>query len=385
MITSSPGARPFRIDQANDTRISPEIAAEYQRWLRSRPPDSVGAELARESEPVPFTPMAILRMVEGIQSRGQAQHPLEADPTEVDAPVPPVERGTPPAGKSTLVSAPRARREPPVLDDGPADPTEDLLVGCLRAIVKESAPGLNLAVTQLEDLLRAAEPRGDQDQQPGQGLIPRNARFARSLGLGRPLAALYEFLPRVVATRAINYHAYCLVEEIIGGRPHRVLLRAIGKMVDDDAGLDLIVAHYLDGRYPRYAPRELAELALDPGLRPAHARILCDRLIQVLTQARASEASDARVLLAEHSYLAGVLATREPENLTYQVETLTDLLTAVTGGPLADADWQDILAGAGRPGPDGRVAPGSLAPHRSGRGERGALPLRRRSAAFHGP
>jgi hypothetical protein len=336
------------ITLTEDTRVAPELTDSYRDWLRAQQVTPLRTWLAQMTDPIPFKKDEILGMLDRVVDPGGTPSQGEPSYAEPD--------GYPDSGTASLLASiwkaasPQERPSsaqllPPGGDPAEASPAGQQLTRCLQHLERKAGGKLILAVAQLEKHLTSAEPRDEESDQRVRRMF--DSRLNRFLEVGERRAAFYEFLRRVAGTGAVDYQAYCLAEDIIGGQPPEDLLRAIDSLAADDLAVRLIAHHYLDGQYPAARPRELVELAVDArDFRPAHAQIVCGLAIQALEDARAAEVADVKPLLAAHGYLAPVLAATQHDDLQYQVAALSALLTAVVGGSPNRGAARDILAAA---------------------------------------
>jgi hypothetical protein len=153
---------------------------------------------------------------------------------------------------------------------------------------------------------------------------------------------------RLSLSRIVDYEGYCLIEDILGDRPHGALLTAIDERAADEPTLKLLIADRFGAQLPDVGLRELIEMAAAPEVRPNHARVICRLLLGNAASAQRRDVRDALPLLREHGYLAPALSVREPDDLGYQVETLMNLLAAVFARSPARASYRDVATGGGK-------------------------------------
>jgi hypothetical protein len=156
---------------------------------------------------------------------------------------------------------------------------------------------------------------------------------------------------------SLDYQAYCAVEECAGGvlRESLLLAMAPGRLTDPRARL--LVLHAMGGKELRKALRTwplpvaaLVAAAADSELRPAHAKILCEIVIDELEDC--AESMDRRALreaLVRHGHLAQVIARLYSGQHQYQMEQLGRLLRAAYGAKLNDPAILEVLASRTEP------------------------------------
>jgi hypothetical protein len=111
------------------------------------------------------------------------------------------------------------------------------------------------------------------------------------------------------------------------------------------------VSGQLDAPRADESLRQLIELAVDPDVRPAHGRLICDLLLKQVGSATSRDIRHTLPVLRGHGYLAPALAAREPDDLRYQAETLTNLLSAVFSKSPGGGSYLNVLAASGGQAP----------------------------------
>lgn len=331
------------IGEAPDTKFPAEPADEYTTALRQRLGRPVVRLLAEASEPTPFTAQAPIWALDLIQVLDTDRPALSGEAGRRE----PSRQREGPADSPTS-RAPRGQRAPQA-----ADPrlVREYLLACLRAVGDGDASKVKRQVGQLEEVLHRAELPDAEQRQRVHDIFGASPRLVRELAMGSQRAALYEFLLRLSLSRTIDYQGYCLVEEIIDGRPNRPLLDAISERAADDPILQVLISDQAGIRRPLRDLRQLIELAVAPDIRPDHARLICRLLLGEAGAAGVRDIKDVLPSLREHGYLAPALAAREPEDLRYQVETLVTLLAAVFPKSPDHDPYPDILTGSGKHAP----------------------------------
>jgi len=243
-----------------------------------------------------------------------------------------------------------ARRGPRGPRSAEARRVAALMLICMRDMAG-NASRIKQHVGQLEEVLQAAELPDAEQRQRLHDVFGTSQRLMRDLPMGKRRAALYQFLLRFSESRVIDYQSYCLMEDVLGDSPDRALLRAIEEQTADDQIVKLLVSDQLGTRPPAGSLRQLVELAADTEVRPDHARIICDLLLERLDSSTRRDVTNALPLLREHGYLAPALSVRESGDLAYQVETLMNLLATVGFADASGAPYREVGGGGGRHAP----------------------------------
>ena len=320
------------------TRFPAEPAAEYLNLLRQQLDPPTLSRMASDTEPAQYNAEAGLRSLRQLG----VPHADGTSPTDATREPRPYQWRA-----KKMKRPPGTGRGPRAPKSAAARRVEELLLACVLA-VDEGSRNVKQNVSQLEELLETAETPDAVQRQRLHDVFGTSPRLMRVLPMGKQRVSLYQFLARLALSRAIDYQAYCLIEDILGGPPERALLAAVAERAANDPVVKLLVSLQRDEQRRAGRLRPLTEVAADPGLRPAHARIICHHLLDGLQAATASDIEDALPLLRQYGYLAPALSEREPQDLQYQVDVLTSLLAAlVPESPGGDDPYQGFLAGAG--------------------------------------
>jgi len=326
---------PMAVAGAAGTKFPAEPAAEYQNALRQRlgPPTLRG--LAEATEPAQFNAHAGFAALDRIRALDPDS---TSQPDTAGGRKPPGPREIP---KTRLTKMHRWPRVPPTAEAGRLG---ELLQACVRGIGGGDARHVKQHVSQLEEILQADEVPDADERQRLHDMFGTSPRLMRDLSMQKRRAALYEFLLRLSSSRTVDYRTYCLIEDILGGRPEHTLLQAVGQLATGDPLVTLLVSGRLYARGLDDGIRQLIELAVDPDVRPAHGRVICDLLLKQAEAAASGVIAHALPLLREHGYLAPRLSAREPDDLRYQVETLMSLLAAVVPKSPDGNSYLDVIA-----------------------------------------
>jgi hypothetical protein len=324
------------------TRFPAAPAAEYLNTLRQGLGPAMIRGLAEAAEPTPFSAQAAVTALDRLTA-------LAADSTaQADAAG---EQKPPRPREAPRIRLTRMHRDPRVPPTAEARRLGELLLACVRAVGGGDARHVKQHVSQLEEILQAAEvPDADQRQRL-HDMFGTSPRLLRDLSMERQRAALYQFLLQLSSSRTVDYHGYCLLEDVLGDRPDPALLRAIGELAAGDPLVTLLVSGQLDAPRADESLRQLIELAVDPDVRPAHGRLICDLLLKQVSSATSRDIRHTLPVLRGHGYLAPALAAREPDDLRYQAETLTNLLSAVFSKSPGGGSYLNVLAASGGQAP----------------------------------
>jgi hypothetical protein len=182
--------------------------------------------------------------------------------------------------------------------------------------------------------------------------------------LGSREKDLYTALLAVAFGRPLTYTGYCRVEECLGDPPHRHphpgLLHAIrdGEMTLETK---VIVLYLTRGERSEkelnkwYGSGELDPVVLIRWLdreriRPHHARIICDLMLDFLRKMPARyDQGKLRSALRQHGFLAHALHMRHPDKEQYQISVLYQLIRAAYPGALGREGIRQVLTGTSRP------------------------------------
>lgn len=323
------------VAEAPHTKFEP--AVEYLSALRQQLDSPTLGRLASATEPLQFNAEAGFRALSHIKVLDAVAAARTDAPGEQRLWRPRKTKESRAPAVSDSARAPRAAE---------AERAEELLLACVQA-VGDGSRNVKQHVSQLEGILQAAEIPDAEQQRHLHHIFGTSPRLMRVLSIGKQRISFYHFLVRLSSSRTIDYQGYCLIEDILGGYPDRALLEAIDEWAAEDPVVKLLVSDQLGERRPAGGLRQLIGMAVDPDVRPAHARIICDRLIDELDSASETDIEDALPLLRQHGYLAPALSAREPEDLGYQVEMLMSLLAALFSGTRNGDLYRDVTITSG--------------------------------------
>lgn len=232
----------MEITEASGPKFSAEEAGEYLDTVQRLGLAAV-RRLAEAIEPAPFDAQASSRALSLVSSLEVRDTPRAAATGERKQSRP----GAAPRIRPR--SAYRAARAP---RNAEARRIGELLLACLRAIDNDTGQ-VNQPFNQLEEFLQTAELLDSGQRQRARDSAGNSQQLKRDLPIGRQRAALYHFVLLQSFSRAIDYHGYCLVEDVIGDRPDHALLEAIDKRAADDPILKLLISVQLGTRPPALA------------------------------------------------------------------------------------------------------------------------------------
>jgi hypothetical protein len=315
------GAEEMGITLADKSRVTAEYAQEYRDWLEPLLEPSVTSRLAQQTEPTSFKPGSILQMVEGVKPRSRSQVMTW-----------PGTRQEPALRHEQFGNGQIQRRESG--SGGPGlvatDRVELIIGGFNNSLKHNQSDEIAVKVAQLGEHL-SKQPPTPEGRRKYQDLIRHHALLRADMPLKRKVP-FYKVLLRAAFGERISYRDYQRIQEILGGRtPHEPLLQAIDELGTDQCTRFVVLYHLKGGRYPKseFNSQNLIDIAADAQLSDAHSALTWDATLEALRGAGPEEKARARSALRERGYLAPRLRDRAPSNLQEQVNSLTDLLTAL--------------------------------------------------------
>jgi len=334
------------ITRAPETRVPKEYGDEYRQWLQPLlEGPSITTELAQDTTARAFKTADIDQMLDGIQAKQQKHfwnRPSKRRENAMKNDEAPI-RMAPSQGSRHERMA-------------PYDPVEALIEGIATSLNNPAGDprALGAYLDGLRRQLGLGAP-GDESRERYQARIAHHALLRDDLPIARDKkVGFYKVLLRVAFGETIGYAEYCTIERMLHDEtPDRSLLQAIDEMLGADQNADLrtlfIVRSSLKkGKHLKseFDPAQLLGIATDLQLQEGHARLIWDATVTALKEARAADLE--RVILPflrERRFLALELQARAPMDLTFQVSTLVDLLTAVYRDRAGYA-FLDVFAGS---------------------------------------
>lgn len=314
--------------QADHAPTGHIYADDYLIWLREGAEDRI-IRLTQDTEQAGFRQADVLKMLErmGVAPSGVS-------------PAGPARGGR--AGEVARWTAPSLQRTMTV---------DELLLRCAGRL-QHVDPFLTSDIARLEEYLGDAHTPEERHRYyliiKEHGLLREDKRIGKGTR-----KQFYDVLLRLAFGAPLTYASFCKIESCLGTPPvrvHRPLLVAINA-VGADVLMRLLVLGLIGEKELKASLREqpetLADLisaAANPGLRPDHARVVCELVVHILVEEVDRLGRQAiRVALHRNGYLAAVLQLRHPAEPQYQLTQLSQLLYLGHGEKLGSRDVEEIL------------------------------------------
>ena len=329
--------------QADHARTGHIYADDYLVWLREATEDRIN-RLTQDTEQAGFRQADILKMLERMGVAPSSVAPAGVGPsggsTSGGSPVGPARGGQP--GEVARWNAPSLQR---------AMTVDELLFRCADRL-QHADPFLTSDIARLEEWLGDAHTPEERHRYyliiKEHGLLREEKRISKGTR-----KQFYDVLLRLAFGAPLTYASFCKIESCLGTPPvqvHRSLLVAINA-VGVNVLMRLLVLGSLGEkelkawlREQPETPADLISAAADPGLRPDHARIVCELAVHIMIdQVDRLDHQAIRAALHRNGYLAAVLQLRHPAEPQYQLSQLSQLLYLGHGAKLGTRDVEEIL------------------------------------------
>ena len=230
-------------------------------------------------------------------------------------------------------------------------PVDELLLRCADRL-QHPDPFLTSDIARLEEYLGDAHTPEERHKYyliiKEHGLLREDKRIGKGIR-----KQFYDVLLRLAFGAPLTYASFCKIESCLGTPPvrvHRPLLQAINAVGVGVLMRLLVLGSISEKEFKaslRDQPETSADLiaaAADPGLRPDHARIVCELVVNILVnEMDRLDRQAIRLALHQNGYLAAVLQLRHPAEPQYQLSQLSRLLYLGHGEKLGSQDVEEIL------------------------------------------
>jgi hypothetical protein len=237
---------------------------------------------------------------------------------------------------------------------------EQILLTCARHLREDDQGKIKSDISRLKNM---ADSTVDDDKRIRyRRILKETGLLKQAETLGGDAGKLYEPLLRLAFTVPLSYKGYCQLEDCLENpAPPRPLLRAI-----DSAGLsDQVVTaiiywrlQALDGRTTldkwyasgQVSASQLIQLLAASGLRPHHARVICDVTLDYLDKMGAhTKPTEIRAALQRQSFLGHALQANKVGPEKYQIDALSQFLRSAYPNRLDRSAILQILTSTHHP------------------------------------
>jgi hypothetical protein len=248
----------------------------------------------------------------------------------------------------------------------PPDHAARIMLAIGERVRTENLRSVRNDITMLSTMVQRAQERGEQSSE-SQRAQYRDVIIAHGLlwpelllQLGKEARPYSRALLWLAFGLPLSYQGYCQLEDCLGqagARPSlpEVLLRVIRDAEFSDSRVAaLVLAQLGTGELEKAFNGKQVDIAdmvswlAEPWDRPRHGRLICGVLVGYLrAMQKRYKPQDVHHLLRPHGYLAPAVLALYPEDLRRQVDVLSSVLLAASGGrALDDADVVRVLRGA---------------------------------------